>query len=122
MKLGFVTVHVKDLDRSFAFYTKILSLKEVRRINAPNGPRIVFLSDNEGGLVELLQNAEDNEKSGGRVSLGFPISSMEDTVKMLADKGIGDMKGPVVLPNGEKLLFIKDPDGVEIEFIEGFKM
>ncbi|MCF8219588.1 MAG: VOC family protein [Bacteroidales bacterium] len=41
---------------------------------------------------------------------------------MLKEKNIEIIKGPVKVPSGARFVFIEDPNGVEIEFIEGFNI
>lgn len=119
--MEFVTLHVKDLEASFKFYTEILGFKEITRINPPNGIKIIFLNDEKGMKLELLYDEHNTVSNGGVVSLGFPVNDIDKTVKYLKEKNVGALKGPIHIPGGEKLLFAQDPDGVEIEFIEGFK-
>jgi len=49
------------------------------------------------------------------------VMDLEGTLKELKDKGVEPVRGPIEIPSGEKFAFIKDPNGVEIELIQGFK-
>lgn len=80
---------------------------------------IVFLRDQAGGTVELIRGGEA-PKEGGNVSLGFAVDSLDETLVMLREKGIAIVRGPFATPGGPKFAFVLDPDGVEVEFIEGF--
>lgn len=121
MNMEFVTLHVVDLESSLKFYTEVLGFKEFRRINPPGPVKIIFLTDADGMKLELLSGDNKGVTGGGIVSLGFAVENMDETVKSLKEKNIEIIRGPIDIPGGEKLLFVKDPDGVEIEFIEGFR-
>jgi len=123
MKYGFVTITVKDMDESARFYKDVLGLKEARRFSPQPGVDIVFLKDEEGNAIELIAH-EGNEGACGRssVSIGFEVDSLEATMAMLKDRNVGIIRGPLGATGGVRFLFVKDPNGVEIEFIEGFKL
>lgn len=123
MKYKFVTVSVKDMEESAKFYKDVLSLKEARRFTPQPGVDIMFLKDDEGSIIELIAHA-GNEDASGRtpVSIGFEVDSLEDTTTMLKEKNVVIIRGPIGAPGGVRFLFVKDPNGIEIEFIEGFTL
>ena len=41
---------------------------------------------------------------------------------ILKEKDVAISRGPLGAPGGVRFLFVKDPNGVEIEFIEGFQL
>jgi lactoylglutathione lyase len=123
MKYKFVTVTVKDMEESAKFYKNVLNLKEARRFTPQPGVEIMFLKDDEGSAVELIAH-EGDEAVLGRVpvSIGFEVESLDATMTMLKEKNISISRGPIGAPGGVRFLFVKDPNGVDIEFIEGFKL
>lgn len=123
MKYRFVTVTVKDMEESAKFYKEVLGLKEARRFTPQPGVEIMFLKDEAGSAIELISH-DGGEVVGGKipVSIGFDVESLEDTVAILKDKNVVISRGPLGAPGGVRFLFVKDPNGVEIEFIEGFKL
>ncbi len=123
MKYGFVTITVKDMEESSKFYTDVLGLKEVKRFSPQPGVDIMFLKDEEGSAIELITHGGHEAACGSiPVSIGFNVDSLEDTVVMLKDKNVAISRGPLGAPGGVRFLFVKDPNGVEIEFIEGFSL
>jgi len=121
MKVGFITVHVKNLEESVEFYKNAFGLCEVRRFSPEKGVNIVFLKDEEKGLIELIENNQMHEvNEGSLVSIGFNVEDLNEVLKRLREKDIEIIRGPIEVPSGEKFVFIKDPNGVEIELIEGF--
>ena len=121
MQLQLTTIHVEDIEKSIDFYENILGLEEVKRINPRPGVEISFLQD-EGGTIELIAGEEITADSNAGISIGFKVEDMEATIAELKDQGIELLSGPIETPNGVKLAFIADPDGVEIEFIEGLNL
>jgi len=124
MKISFTTIAVKYLEKSIKFYTEIIKLKEVMKFSPQKGINIVFLKDENNGKIELIES-EQKKKAGASgaaslVSIGFAVDDLDQTMEMLYKKNIEIIRGPIQTPGGEKFLFIKDPDGVEIELIQGF--
>ncbi len=124
MKISFTTIAVKDLEKSIKFYTEIIKLKEVMKFSPQKGINIVFLKDENNGKIELIESEQKKISGAGGaasfVSIGFAIDDLNETMEMLHKKNIEIIRGPIQTPGGEKFLFIKDPDGVEIELIQGF--
>ena len=123
MKYGFVTISVKDMEESAKFYKDILGLEEARRFSPQPGVDIMFLKDESGSAIELITHGgNDDAAVRAAVSIGFEVESLEDTMAMLKEKNVVISRGPLGAPGGVRFLFVKDPNGVEIEFIEGFKL
>lgn len=122
MHLGFVTIHVKDLISSISFYEEILEFKEVMRFTPEPGTEIVFLQDTIGGLIELIQQEgkSPSQEESGPIALGIEVDSLETVMTMLKEKNIPLHEEPREIPGGLRYVFIKDPNGVTIQFLEGF--
>jgi lactoylglutathione lyase len=117
MKFLWCTIHVRDLAASEAFYRDIVGLPVKRRMEGPNGPRILFLGD-EGSEVELIQAAAGAIEIGKDISLGFAVDSIEEKMAFLAEKGIPVAEGPFQPNPHVKFFYILDPDGLKIQFVE----
>lgn len=126
MNIRFVTITVKNLEESLNFYKEILDLKEIKRFSPQEAINIVFLKDEGSGMIELIEyqkkpkNHQDSKKS--LVSIGLGVVDLQKTLDLLKDKGIEILRGPIEVPSGEKFAFINDPNGVEIELIQGFNI
>lgn len=120
----YTTVTVRNLEESLKFYTEILGLVKVNKFSPEAGVTISFLKDSESNLIELLEDknlSEENFKES-RVSIGFGVENLDDTLKKLKEKGIDIIRDIIETPGDGKLAFIKDPNGVEIGINQGFNM
>lgn len=128
MSFLWTTVWVSDLDESISFYREIAGLEVERRFSSGKDREIAFLVSGEEGektgekqetKIELMEGKSRKEvKHRGLVSLGFEVKSLDEKIDFLKKQGIEIYRGPVQ-PNPEiKFLFVKDPDGMLVQFAE----
>lgn len=126
MIVKLITIHVKSMEESLKFYKENLGFVEIRRIDHMEGLLIVFLKDEEAGMIELIeksnQSTSESNINESVVSIAFSVEDIKHTIDELKNNGVEIDKGPIKVPSGETIAFIKDPNGVQIEFIQGFKM
>lgn len=117
MKMMHITIMTKCLNESIDFYQNAVGLTIQRDMrNNPQHP-IVFLADTAGETnVELAANP-NGAYYGGGISIGFQVA---DARKEHAQKEeMGLRPGPIISPNPHtQFFFIKDPNGVQIQFIQ----
>ncbi len=80
------------------------------------------MKDEDSGLIEFIEyknTSKDDDIRESIVSIGIGVVDLERTLNELKDKGVEVIRGPIEVPSGEKFAFIKDPNGVEIELIQG---
>ena len=115
---------VKDLESTINFY-RYLGFTHLETVNRPNDIVGVIKKDNL--MIELMQLPEGEEtyrdprknSDIGFRHMGFRVEDMEAVYESLKDKVQFD--GPPVISAGRgarRLLFFKDPDGVELHFIQ----
>ena len=129
MKYLHTMVRVRDLDASLDFYCNKLGLVEVRRYDSEAGRfTLVFLSapddakevaDNpldQGALVELTYNWDDEEYTGGRNfgHLAYRVENIYDLCQRLMDAGV-TINRP---PRDGHMAFVRSPDGISIELLQ----
>jgi len=141
-RVGHIGIHVSDMDRSVAFYRKVLGLKVTGRWGPPDfGRPICFMRINDKHhdvvLFGLSQDAKKagvasvdsrDRKSPGIDHLAFEIESREDWLAALDHVrgcGIAIVSGPYVHgpEGGEKFrggsgshaFYFLDPDGNRLE-------
>ncbi|MBR0646986.1 lactoylglutathione lyase [Plastoroseomonas hellenica] len=118
-------IRVGDLDRSVAFYTKLLGMKELRRRDVPDGKyTLVFVGyadENEQAVIELTYNygVEKYEMGTGfgHLAVGVPdVAAVCEAVRAGGGK-VTREAGPVKF--GTTIIaFVEDPDGYKIELIQ----
>ncbi|MDP4094053.1 MAG: VOC family protein [Bacillota bacterium] len=126
MKIGFTQVSVINLEESINFYKDVLFLKEYVSFSPRQGINIVILCDEENNKIELIEDrniSEDkrNTTSDAKVAIGFLVEDIESVIEELRKKRIEIIRGPISIKNGLRFLFVKDPNGVEIEIVQGFE-
>lgn len=122
-KMIHTCVRVKDLDKSIAFYTEVLGMKEVRRLDYPeNMFTLVYLAlPGDDYELELTYNYDqetpyDLGNGYGHIAIG--VQDLEDTHEEYSQSGydVTDLKG--LSDGAASFFFIKDPDGYKIEIVQ----
>lgn len=120
----YTTIMVRNLEESLDFYINRIGLKKINQFSPENGVRISFLKDEQKNLIELLEdkNIDDDEFKASRVSIGFGVENLDETLEKLKGHGIEPIKETIETPGDGKLTFILDPNGVEIGLNQGFNL
>jgi lactoylglutathione lyase len=126
MRIGFTTIEVKDLKVSVDFYTKILKLKEVKRFSPNPAMEFVFVQGQGGGIIQLSKNSkalvEPSVGTHALKAIGIEVENLVELIVPLKAANVEFLGELIETPGNVKMLFIKDPNGVTIELIEGFKI
>lgn len=118
MEFAHTMIRVKDLDRTLDFYCNFLGLEETRRKAIGDEATLVFLEDGGGRTVELTYNHGRSEYTLGDQfgHLAFRTDDLESVVREVEAKGWWYRRSrPEV---GSRYIFIKDPNGYDIEILE----
>ena len=118
MNFCWCTITVENMDDSLKFYQEIVGLSISRRFTAGAGVEISFLGEGET-KVELVCNP--NHKRTGHaegISLGFEVESVDNMIEVIKGKGLEVESGPFQPNPHLKFFHIKDPNGVNIQFVE----
>lgn len=128
MIFAHTSIRTSDMDRSIDFYTKLMGLKLLSRLEIPqNDAEIAFLQDpdGKGARLELtffrkqknFVQAEYEERVFDHIA--FEIKDMEETLSVMRKSKVTISDEPYKLgPTGPVIAFIEDPDGTLIELIE----
>lgn len=118
MKFCWTTINVKNMDRSLSFYQDIIGLKINRRVNPTPDMELAFLGEGET-QIELVAQAKDKEINIGQdISLGFVVQSTSQFTEFLNSKGIPIHSGPFQPNPFIRFMYVQDPDGLKIQFVE----
>ena len=115
MKLNYITILVRDLDKSLKFYTELTELQVIRKINPPVG-EIVFLANDDGEtMLELAKIEGVDAVETKSLALSFLCDDLEKTHSKSIELGY---KPSEIFNNPPKPKYfnLPDPDGIMIEF------
>jgi lactoylglutathione lyase len=115
---------ITDVDRSVAFY-EALGFEERRRIPIRDEAINVFMSLPDDGAeprLELTYNigrSEPYEIGTGYGHIAITTADLDGALARLADQGIEPERPPYTIrEGGNRLCFVRDPDGYRIEILE----
>ena len=116
MNFCWCTISAADFEKSLQFYTEIIGLPVTRRMAAGPGVEIAFLGEGETKVEIIGGRKEPAEKEG--ISLGFEVASLDETMDFIKGKGIPVDGGPFQPNPHVRFFYVRDPDGVKIQFVE----
>jgi lactoylglutathione lyase len=115
---------IMDIDRSVAFY-EALGFEERRRAPIRDEAINVFMSLPDDGpepRLELTYNigrTEPYEIGTGYGHIAITTPDLDAALARLAGQGIEPERPPYsIRPGGNRLCFVRDPDGYRIELLE----
>lgn len=123
-------LRVSDLDQSLNFYCSILGMKVLRREDYPEGRfTLAFVgygAEENHTVIELTHNWDDQEyEHGNRFGhLALGVEDVELACDALWKKGVNILRppGPMKFETAggarERIAFVEDPDGYQVELIE----
>lgn len=119
MRLAHTMIRVRDLDATLDFYTGFLGLKETRRAPIGDEATLVFLSDeSERYHIELTHNhGKDDYELGDQFGhLAFFTDDLESVVVEVEARGWWYRRSRPEMRS--RYIFVKDPDGYDVEILE----
>ena len=119
MKLAHTMIRVRDMDKSLEFYCGFLGLKKKLRKDLGDEATLIFLSDDSGNyFLELTYNKDGRDYTIGDQfgHLAFHVDNLEKVIFEVEQQNWWYRKSKPT--SSSKYIFIKDPDGYDIEIIE----
>lgn len=137
-----VSVNVKDLDASAAFYEGVLGMRRLQTVpmeeKNPSGTStrenppgtstrfsITYFEIPGGGRMELFDYGGKNrdvvreDSDAGLRHLAFQVDDVKAAEKMLREKGVTIVLPATDIPSlGARVVLFLDPNGVTLEFCE----
>jgi lactoylglutathione lyase len=124
MTKAHISMRVSDPEKSKAFYQKLgFEVKKELKLQKFNST-LVFMGLPNGFEVELVHNWGNEQKpelKDGFLHLGLDVDDMESFLKTLRENGIAPLCPVNITPAGDRLCFIMDPDGYQIELVQPAK-
>ena len=121
--INHIGIRVTDLDSARMFYEQLGFLF----IAGPMGPEPVAIMEHPSGVnINLILNADTNtdknilmdvtERYPGYTHVALDVNDIESMQESIEKLDIHITEGPITLPNGGVMFFIRDQDNNVIEF------
>jgi len=124
MTKAHISIRVSDPEKSKEFYQKLgFEVRKELKLQKFNST-LVFMGLPNGFEVELVHNWGNSDKpevKDGFLHLGLDVDDMESFLKTLREKGVNPLCPINITPGGDKLCFVMDPDGYQIELVQPSK-
>ena len=119
MKLAHTMIRVKDLEATLEFYLDFVALKERRRKSIGDEATLVWLADEDGHHeIELTYNHGASGYTLGDQfgHLAFTTDDLEKVIREVERRGWWYRRSRPEMAS--KYIFVKDPDGYDVEILE----
>jgi lactoylglutathione lyase len=119
MRLLHTMIRVRDLDATLEFYTNFIGLRETMRKPIGDEATLVFLADeNDHYQIELTYNHDPVEYEHGNQfgHLAFATDDLEAVIADVEKRGWWFRRSRPDMTS--KYIFVKDPDGYDVEILE----
>jgi lactoylglutathione lyase len=118
MKFCWSTLTVRNMEESLRFYQEVVGLPLLRRFAAGPDTEIAFLGDGETKIELICRAGKQAVEVGPDISWGFEVDSLDDCMAGLKEKSIPIHSGPFQPNPHSRFLFVTDPNGLKIQFVE----
>ena len=119
-------LRVKDLDKSLDFYTKLLGMTLLNKLEFPEGKfTLAFIGygpEETHAVIELTYNRDQEESYNlgdgyGHIALG--VRDIHGVCAGLEKAGANIPRKPGPMKHGTtEIAFIEDPDGYKVELVD----
>jgi lactoylglutathione lyase len=112
-------IRIKNLEETLDFYTQFIGLREVRRSEIGDEALLVFLTDDAGQYhIELTLNHDRTDYDLGDQfgHLAFFTDDLERVVEDVESRGWTFRRSKPGMRS--KYIFVKDPNGYDVEILE----
>jgi lactoylglutathione lyase len=121
-------IHLKAPDprKTADWYVKAFNFKILSDETRVFGDRFVRCLSEDGGIAVNISGARTGERLGagdatahhGLEHFGFDSANLEADIARLEKLGCPLLEGPIQVPNGPRIAFMRAPDDTRIELIE----
>ncbi|WP_452232040.1 VOC family protein [Lacinutrix sp. MEBiC02595] len=119
-----IAISVKDVDKSMAFYQKVLQLKEVE--NTASNSKTRWLALGEGKQLHIIPRPKEEVKTNKAVHFALAIADIDafiqhlNTLRVDYSDWLGTTSKDYVRKDGVQQVYFQDPDGYWIEINNAF--
>lgn len=116
MKLNYITIMVRDIEKSLVFYQELVGLQLVRRFNPGQGEIAFLVNKQDETMIELIQFEHMEKVSATGMIMSY---SAGDKLAQVREKTLALGYEPTeIVDAGPKPTYFRvaDPDGIIVEF------
>ncbi len=119
IKQNHIAINVSDRDKAVAFYRDVLGFSILSEKARPHKHDILIFMESHGVVIELFVDATRPARLTEPEALGlrhlcFTVADARQTWERI--KALGYDPEPIRQCPGYRMFFVKDPDGLPIEF------
>ena len=127
MAYEFNHVHIKSPDpgKTANWYVKAFDFKIISDAVRAYGDRFIRCQTADGVTVNISGARTDEQMGGGDATahwgiehFGINVDDLDAEIERLTELGADLMEGPIDLPGGLRIAFIKAPDDVRVEIMQ----
>lgn len=126
MRILHTMIRVGDLEKSIQFYADILGMKLLRRKNYPEGKfTLAFMGygdEQEHTVIELTHNwgVDSYDLGNGFGHIALQVDDVYQAVARIKERGGKVIREAGPMKHGTTVLaFVEDPNGYQIELLDG---
>ena len=127
MAYQFNHVHIKapDPEKTANWHVKAFNFRIVSDVVRIHGDRFIRCETSDGVIVNI-SSARTNDQMGdgdasthwGLEHFGLTVDDLDADIERLKGLGAELLEGPIDVPNGPRVAFLKGPDDVRIELVQ----
>lgn len=110
------TLHVRDMEKSLAFYRDLLGM----RVDSRGGesPEIAMLGPEGGPMLELLRPTPfaNQPPLGSGVAIGYRVTDLDTRLERI--RATGASVSEILTLRTMRFAFATDPDGYQVQLVE----
>lgn len=117
MHIKHITIRVKNLEESIAFYETMAELHVARRFVSPPA-ELVFMTNGEGETeIELLHIPQGQTFEGKGMFICFETNKLNDMHRLAKEKGYSP--SDIQIPGDQtRYFYLYDPNGMSVQLRE----
>lgn len=126
MEIDYIALFVVDVERSLIFYRDVLGFRfdKPAKVDSAEGysGRLKIGLYNRLWLSKLLGDRGEQPISGHPFLLSMSVDNLDQIYEQMCDRQtaipIDIISPPQIMPWGQKILFLRDPDGNLLEIVQ----
>ena len=116
MKLNTITITIRDMETTIAFYRGLANMNVLRRFDPGTGEIALLAAEEGGAVLEFVQSTETEPVRATGLTLSFRTRSALEPIR---EKAIAMGYAPTAIisqPTRPACFTVSDPNGLRVEF------